>query len=144
MLVTAWTPVSFRTWHGDGSLFYCDQELHPLPSIRMENYRDGMEDYAYVCLLKEAILTAEHTPGHHTADLENWIDQARIALFVPDELVKDMAEYSHDPTLLHAWRDGMAEALDASGFAAQLNPWCSPETPFGVRGMRELRPDFYK
>ncbi|MBR6472084.1 MAG: DUF4091 domain-containing protein [Victivallales bacterium] len=141
---TTWNPVSFRTWHGDGSLFYCDQDLHPLPSIRMENYRDGMEDYAYACLLKEAILAAEHAPGRHTDDLENWIDQARIALFVPEELVKDMAEYSRDPALLQAWRDGMAEALDASGFAPRLNPWADPEHPFGVRGMRELRPDFYK
>ena len=141
---TTWNPVSFRTWHGDGSLFYCDKDLHPLPSIRMENYRDGMEDYAYASLLKEAILTAENAPGRHPDDLENWIDQARIALSVPEELVKDMAEYSRDPALLQAWRDGMAEALDASGFAATLNPWCSPEIPFGVRGMREMRPNFFK
>ena len=140
---TTWNPVAFRTWHGDGSIFYCDKECHPLPSIRLENYRDGMEDFAYACLLKEAILTAERLTKRSDA-LENWIDQARIALQVPEELVKDMASYSHDPALLHAWRDGVAEALDACGFAAALNPWANPEKPFGVRGFQEMRPQFFK
>ncbi len=132
---TTWNPVSFRTWHGDGSLFYCDKDLHPVPSIRMENYRDGMEDYAYACLLDEAIRVIQALPAR-TPEQETWLVQAQAAREVPERLVKSMAEYSHDPAVLDAWREGIGEALDASGVASQLNPWNNPEKPFGVRGFR--------
>jgi hypothetical protein len=141
---TTWNPVAYETWHGDGSIFYCDKEFRPLPSIRLENFRDGMEDYAYACLLKEAIewtkeiLADQPDPFVSPIIDRKWLAQAQAALQVPEELVKDMAEYSHDPALLRAWREGMAEALDACDFAAQLNPWFDPDNPFGVRGFHSL------
>jgi hypothetical protein len=141
---TTWNPVAYETWHGDGSIFYCDKDFRPLPSIRLENFRDGMEDYAYACLLKEAIewtkeILADRSDPFVSPIIDRkWLAQAQAALQVPEELVKDMAEYSHDPVLLRAWREGMAEALDACDFAAQLNPWFDPDNPFGVRGFHSL------
>ncbi|MBC8443329.1 DUF4091 domain-containing protein, partial [PVC group bacterium] len=43
---TDWNPVSWTTYHGDGSLFCSGPGGKPVPTIRLENYRDGMEDFA--------------------------------------------------------------------------------------------------
>lgn len=127
---TDWNPVSWTVYHGDGSLYYCDSKGYPMPSIRLENYRDGQEDYAYACILKEAIRQIR-AKAQRTAQDEAWLARAEKALAVPDTLVRDMADYSHDPKLLRAWRDGMADAIETSGLT-DLNPW--GRGVFGVRG----------
>ncbi len=129
---TNWNPVSWTVYHGDGSLFHCDKDGRPLPSIRLENYRDGMEDYAYACILEEAIRQYEEREILTKAD-SAWLYKARKALDVPDSLVKNMAEYSHSPAALSAWREAMADAIEESGLH-DLNPWS--KGTYGVRGMR--------
>ena len=45
------------TWvsvNGDGLLIYPGKEMTPLPSIRLEVIRDGVEDYEYLVLLEQA------------------------------------------------------------------------------------------
>ena len=130
---TSWNPVSWTTYHGDGSLFHCDKDGNPLPSIRLENYRDGMEDYAYACILEEAITIVSAKPQKTNAETK-WLADAKKALEVPEELVVDMAHYSRDPKVLRTWRDGMADAIEASGLK-DLNPW--GKGVFGVRGWRK-------
>ena len=130
---TSWNPVSWTVYHGDGSLFHCDKDGHPLPSIRLENFRDGMEDYAYARILEEAIrLTMEKETAEGLSDNERaWLAKAKAALNVPTTLVTTMADYSHDPALLYAWRNAMADAIEASGLH-DINPWA--QGTFGVRG----------
>ena len=127
---TEWNPVSWTVYHGDGSLFHCDKDGHPLPSIRLENYRDGMEDYAYACILEEAIRQVESRETITEAD-SAWLLKARKALNVPDSLVRNMGEYSHDPTALSTWREAMADAIEESGLR-DLSPW--GRRSYGVRG----------
>ena len=52
---TNWDPRSYRDAHGDGSWLCMREGGLPVPTIRLENYRDGLEDYAYVRILEEAI-----------------------------------------------------------------------------------------
>ena len=47
---TDWNPASFGTANGDGSLFYAGVN-GPISSIRLENVRDGIEDYELLTLL---------------------------------------------------------------------------------------------
>ena len=52
---TDWDPRSWTTYHGDGSLTCAGPDGTPLPTIRLENFRDGLEDYAYAKILEEKL-----------------------------------------------------------------------------------------
>jgi len=128
---TQWNPVSWTVYHGDGSLFHCGPGGKPVPSIRLENYRDGMEDYAYACILEETIRRVEAITGLDR-NRAKWLAEAKAALAVPESLVKTMTEFSRDPARLYAWRDRIADLIDRSDIT-DADPWGSD---FGVRGFR--------
>ena len=88
---TAWDPVSYEDYHGCGSWIYCGPGGVPVPTIRLENYRDGLEDLAYVRLLKE---------------------KRGIDLPVPEDVMKSMTEFSLDPAPLMRWRDRLADLIE--------------------------------
>ncbi len=56
---TTWNPVSWTTYHGDGSLLCSGPGGKPVPTIRLENFRDGLEDYAYTCILEDIVRRTE-------------------------------------------------------------------------------------
>ena len=64
-----------------------------------------------------------------------WLTDATTALAVPETLVKNMSEYSHDPQVLYGYRDRLGALIDRSG-VADANPWGNN---FGVRGFPERR-----
>ena len=90
---TTWDPRSWTRFHGDGSWFCCGPEGRPCATVRIENFRDGLEDYA--CALEYERVTGRK------AD-------------VPPEVVKSVYQYTDDPAVLSAWRDAMAEAIEAT------------------------------
>jgi hypothetical protein len=47
---TNWNPASFKTANGDGCLFYAGPN-GPISTVRLENVRDGLEDYEMLRLL---------------------------------------------------------------------------------------------
>ncbi len=126
---TQWNPVSWTTYHGDGSLICAGPGGKPVPTIRLENYRDGMEDFAYACILEEAIRRVE-ARGELSEPEKAWLEEAKEAVVVPESLVKSMAEYSHDPAELYAYRERVARLIEDTGLT-DLNPWGDG---FGVRG----------
>jgi len=128
---TDWNPVSWTTYHGDGSLFCSGPDGKPLPTIRLENYRDGMEDFAYACILEECIRCIQAKPKPTAAE-RRWLTTAQAALTVPTELVTTMGEYSHDPQPLLAWRQALGELIEQSGIR-DANPW---GRGFAARGFR--------
>jgi len=89
---TDWPARSFRTWNGDGSWVYVGPGGRPLATLRLENFRDGLEDYAYAMLLEEQ--------GEKVT--------------VPDSVVRAANDYTHDSTTLRAWRDALADRLEAA------------------------------
>jgi hypothetical protein len=132
---TNWNPRSYGDYNGDGSLFCSGPGGKPVPTIRLENYRDGMEDFAYAKIL-ESIIDKYAAKGESlTKDERKWLDEARRALVVPTALVEDMGHYSHDPQALYAWRDKIADLIDSSGMS-DIDPWGKD---FGVRGFEDAK-----
>ncbi|MEN6302357.1 MAG: DUF4091 domain-containing protein, partial [Armatimonadia bacterium] len=115
---TDWDPRSWTTYHGDGSWLCAGPDGTPLPTIRLENFRDGLEDYAYARLLEKAIASVEAGPA---ADAK-WLERARAALSVPSSLCRSMTEYTSDPSDVYRWRREMAEALKTAPLAPSEMP----------------------
>ena len=89
-----WNSACILNMTGDGTLTY------PTPqgfaaSIRLENIRDGIEDYDYLGLLAEK-------KGRHAA----------IRYY--DNLIKSLKQYSRDPADLYNIRSQIAEQLEAA------------------------------
>ena len=131
---TSWNPVSWTTYHGDGSWFCSGPGGKPVPTIRLENFRDGLEDYAYACILKEIVRQREASAYGASAQDREWLAQAKSALPVPESLVKTVADYSRDPARLYAWRNRIGDLIDRSGIQ-DANPWGKD---FAVRGFRSV------
>ena len=78
---------------GDGCLTY-PTPSGPVSSIRLENVRDGVEDYDYLALLADA-------------------RGPELAMQYFRRLVTSMTEYSRDPAALQAVRAEIADQLEA-------------------------------
>ena len=91
---TDWEPRSWTRYHGDGSWFCCGPEGRPCATIRMDNFRDGLEDYAYA-------LEYERVTGRKCE--------------VPNDVCREINQFSNDPAVYYAWRDAIAEAIEKAG-----------------------------
>jgi hypothetical protein len=118
---TDWDPRSWTDYHGDGSWTCAGPDGTPLATVRLENFRDGLEDYAYVRILEEAIriVEARRSPG---ARQKAWLVKARAAVDVPSVVVKSMTEYTHDPAVIYAWRNRVGALIASSGIT-EAAPW---------------------
>ena len=89
---TDWIEKTWGTDNGDGSWVCAGPDGRPVSTIRFENFRDGLEDLAYVKLYEKKF-------GRKVN--------------VPASLVRTMTAYSHDHRKLLAWRDSIAAALES-------------------------------
>ena len=89
---TKWSPEAWQDYMGDGCILACGPGGQPLSTMRLENFRDGLEDYAYAKIYRERY-------GHN-------VD-------VPDEVARSLGDFTHDPKVLQAWRDKMADLIEA-------------------------------
>lgn len=80
----------------------------PIHSLRWENLRDGMEDYEYLWLLRQAIERAERT--HVGRPL---IEKASALLEVPQVISKDLTHFTTDPRAILAHREQVARMIEA-------------------------------
>lgn len=110
---TDW-PVSFGGFNGDGLLTYVGPDGTPLPSLRLENFRDGLEDYAYAKILERSLKEVESGKCNVNSDGGAWISRARAALAVPREVMDSMTNYTDDPTALYLWRDEIADLIEVA------------------------------
>ncbi|MBM3476140.1 MAG: DUF4091 domain-containing protein [Armatimonadetes bacterium] len=110
---TDWDPRSWTTYHGDGSWTCVGPGGTPLPTIRLENFRDGLEDHAYFLRLEAAVAKAKAagTPGAERAE---WLRQAEEALAVPPEVVAGLNVYTQKPEDVYRWRNRLAELIEAA------------------------------
>lgn len=88
-----WKANTFGNYNGDGYLTYPGPDMHPLSSIRLENLRDGLEDYEYLHLLKE---------------LEG---DSVLTQLIP-QVVSAPTEYSSDTELLYHVRKEIAQRIE--------------------------------
>ena len=88
---TTWNPRSWTKFHGDGSLICVGPDGTPLSTVRLENFRDGLEDYAYA-------REYERVTGRKCE--------------VPVSVCRAIDDFTDDPVSYYAWRDGLAEAIE--------------------------------
>ena len=108
--LTEWDPRSFNDYNGDGSVF-CAGPDGPLSTIRLENIRDGLEDYEYLWMLRRALSLVE--AGKAARPAETWAAATRQALRPPQPLADFMTKYDREPQSLLDRRDRVARLLAA-------------------------------
>jgi hypothetical protein len=102
---------------GDGSLF-CAGPDGPLPTIRTENIRDGLEDYEYLKLLADLVKTMSAT-SPLTAEQIAWTNSAQQLLAVPATLVASVTSYTTNTVALENYREQLAAAILAGKVLTQ-------------------------
>lgn len=101
--------------NGDGRFFYPPNRdpgdrskkylEGPVPCLRLEKMRDGLEDYEYLLLLEKA---ANEDGGKN----KKLVKEARKLLSLPADLVTGPTEYNKDPQSLIQYRNKIGELLD--------------------------------
>ncbi|HJN18690.1 MAG TPA: DUF6067 family protein, partial [Armatimonadota bacterium] len=92
---TDWNPASYRNNNGDGSIMVAGPD-GPMATLRLENIRDGIEDYEYYLLLRELIdeRGAPEALGEVTKDV-----------------VADLTHFTYDPDVLSKERERVAREI---------------------------------
>ena len=98
--------------NGDGMLIYPGPDGMPLASTRLENLRDGMEDYEALVILRD-LTEALEAKGRH----ERLVKRARKVLAVRPEVTDGWKSYTKDPAVLQGARDEVDELIDMLGAA---------------------------
>ncbi|MEQ7010947.1 DUF4091 domain-containing protein [Actinopolymorpha sp. B17G11] len=99
--LSSWDP---RTWNnraGDGALLYPGPD-GPIPSIRLENIRDGLEDYNLLDALRSAI---DEAP----ADTDPKLLARAEHLLAASDVVTDNYAYEDEPDAYRHWRSEVAK-----------------------------------
>jgi len=101
-----WITASFNgTINGGGQWVYPGKD-GLLSSLRLEIIRDGIEDYETFAVLEELTEQLEATG----TDVE-LVQANRRMLQVPAEVVTNLREYTHDPVVLLAQRQRLADQI---------------------------------
>lgn len=105
---TNWNPATIGSDNEEGNLFVPGRNYQILPTIRVENFRDGVEDLWYYRLLEKRVRQAEGKLGFD----KKLLARSRKALEVPESLVQSTNRYSTDPEKLRGIRRKLAECLE--------------------------------
>ena len=101
-------PANFKSdQNGNGSLYYPAPD-GPVPSVRMEALRDGIEDYEYLYRLNELLQLAK-TKGGVDPSL---VRKAEELVAVDPGLVGSLRSYAKDPAVLETQRRAIAELIE--------------------------------
>lgn len=112
---TTWNPRSFGNANGDGSWVCPGPGGRPLATMRLEGFRDGLEDYA-LAMTFEATYRAVAGLGDSATDAQRaWLERHEKLLKVPESVMQNLMRYSHEPAVLRGWRRSLAEAIESAG-----------------------------
>ena len=100
---TQWETRTWLNFNGQGAWTAVGPDGTPLATLRLENFRDGLEDLCYVQMLAHKLAM---TPN------ASWADKAKALLAVPQSVMVDMTHFSKAPSDIYAWRDAMADLLE--------------------------------
>ena len=101
-----WNGHTFNTT-GDGFLIYPGKNATPLSCLRLENIRDGIEDYDYLSLLQKMLAQAQNK--NVPAEL---IARAEKLCQVPLEISASFLEHTYNPQLLEKQRIKVGSAIE--------------------------------
>jgi hypothetical protein len=106
----SWMPASFADYNGDGAVFY-EGINGPVSTIRLENMRDGIEDYETNCILKS--LRAQASTRNNWNDTQRkTINSAKILSVVPDNIVRKLSDFTYDPNRLERYSSSVNQAIE--------------------------------
>ena len=121
-----WHCYSFRHTNGDGQLCYPGPDGHPAASVRLENIRDGIEDWEALFILEgaagalEKAISAGDLEKDSTArlaegelTLAELVGRATSALAIDDSFCKDVTHWSLDPPGLQQRRNEVSSLIEA-------------------------------
>ena len=106
--LTDWAGHSYRSYNGDGNFLY-PRPGGIVPSTRLKNVRDGLEDYIYLKQLERALAAAD--TGSRTCS-RSWRRRARRALAVYAAVVDSLTVYDKQGTHTLAARREIADLLE--------------------------------
>jgi hypothetical protein len=86
-----WNPLSFNT-NSDGILMYPGPDMTSLASTRLENIRDGIEDFEALAILRDITVRMEQQE-----DSEGLLSHAREVLAVRPDVTSSWTEYTQEP-----------------------------------------------
>ncbi len=101
-----WNCFSYNT-NSDGILIYPGPDATPLASTRLENLRDGIEDYEALAILQE--LAAKFTPKND--DEKALLAEAEELVKVPAELSESWTKFTKDPKIIEKTRAKIDELI---------------------------------
>jgi len=98
--------------NGDGVLLYPGKDVTPLPSIRLEVIRDGIEDFEYITLLENLTAKVKELPKYKTAETRNVIAAAEALCNVPETISRDVEDFTRDPEVIFARRKAVGDMIE--------------------------------
>ena len=121
-----WHCYSFRHTNGDGQLCYPGPDGRPAASVRLENIRDGIEDWEAMFILEgaaealEKALDAGDVDRGATASVEgkklapgDLLKRATRALAIDESFCKDVTHWALDPAGLQRRRNEVSRLIEA-------------------------------
>ena len=102
--------------NGMGNLVYPGRNGALLPSLRLENLRDGLEDYEYLCALRDAIVRLEATK---TPAARALLPDARALLTPPASVATAVNAWSQDSRHLLEYRDRVGRMVERAARATR-------------------------
>ena len=97
--------------NGDGLLVYPGRDMTPIPSIRLEVIRDGIEDYEYLALLSRLVAKAKTLPTSDRPPAP-LMRQAEELCTVPESISRSMTDYTADPQIVFDQRRKIADMIE--------------------------------
>ena len=105
---TNWNPALDGVCPNSSAMYVYPGKDGPISSLRLENFRDGIEDYELLLLGRRLIAEAEKNgKGDSTT-----VSRLRQAVELPDNFVKSHTEFSTDPANLSSRRRTIIQAIE--------------------------------
>ena len=95
--------------NGNGLLFYPGTD-GPWASLRVEVFRDGMEDYEYIQLLIKKLQALRHSPNYERN--KTFFDDSKALLTMDDSIVASMTKFTRDGETLKNRRNAIAQKIE--------------------------------
>jgi Domain of unknown function (DUF4091)/Family of unknown function (DUF6067) len=114
---TPWDARTYHDFHGEGQMVYPGANGKFLPSIRLELFREGMDDFEYLFLLRQLV---ENYKGNKTDSrylaAKNLLDiSGSVLIKYPDtvqETLENTMRYPNEPERLLQLRDEIGQAIE--------------------------------
>jgi len=113
---TDWNPALDGGYENSTAMYVYPGRDGPVSSLRLENFRDGIEDYELLLTARERLARLEEGTGADAAA----IAKLRAAVSLEDSFVKDHADYSKDPTALERHRAALIRAIEGASGSVDL------------------------